>query len=180
MIATFSVLGIASVVLVVMQGVRTQEDQVKAQKREEKLQQTLDDTRIDSAKSISFLSGRLDAMASLMANPPANKDLKRVAEAILQAANTGRAQATDSQLKEAAIDLARRLREFQDRLNGESERLMVQQVNLRASTPEERQQQFAALSQQMVNQTNRQQVDIPLTQLAPTGCGCGLALVIPA
>jgi len=161
MIATFIVLGLGSLALIIVQETRAQNDQREARGREDRLQVTLDNTRLDSAKSISFLSGRIDALTSLFSNPPPSKDLKRVVEAILQAGTTTRVQATDVQLREAAFDLARRLRDFQQRIDGEDERAMSEQLNNAnsASTPEQRRQTFVEASQRTLRQLNQRQIE---------------------
>ena len=160
-IILFSVLGLASAVLVVIQSQHTQNEQDAARRRQEKLQATLDGTRLDSAKSISFLSGRLDALTSLFSNPPANRDLKGIAEAIRQAATSGPVQASNAQLKDAALDLARRLREFQVAMSGERTRLLGEQANASrtAGTEEERERIFREYSDRGTNQSNRQRIE---------------------
>lgn len=91
--------------------------------REAKLQSALQETRLDSAKASSFLSGQLDMIQKLLSTPRPNQDLRQIAEAIRAATGIGSQQFTNAQLRDAALDLARRLREFQVQIKGESSRL---------------------------------------------------------
>jgi hypothetical protein len=157
-IGLFTVLGLASVVLVVLQSQHTQNEQVDARKRQERLQSTLEETRLDSAKSISFLSGRLDAFASLLSNPPANQDLRRIAEAIRQTASSGPTQASNAQLKTAALDLARRLRDFQLEMTAEEYKLQSIRAYQSTDTEEERNRKFREYLDRLTNQFDRRRI----------------------
>lgn len=120
-VAVFSILGIAIIIMVVVRARIARNDQEAANKRQERLQESLDETRLDSAKSTSFLSGQVTTLTDLIAHPPPNEDLRRIAEEIRQA-GAGSPQLSNAEWRDAALALADRLRKFQLKTTGESDR----------------------------------------------------------
>jgi hypothetical protein len=86
--------------------------------------QELQDSRTDSAKSISFLSGQLSVLTQLASNPPRNPDFASMARALgVLSKNPGNMRAeTNLELQADARDLAKRLRTFQLTIREASER----------------------------------------------------------
>jgi hypothetical protein len=137
-IAGLLLFGIMLSALTYWQQDRSRQRDESARKQLEKTlqdtQQALQDTRFDNAKSISFLSGQVSALGGLIANPPRSKDLQGIAAAITHASRSAGPQyVSNQQLRDAAMDLARRLRDFQLQIHGETERLFEDFRNRRVA-----------------------------------------------
>lgn len=122
-IALFALLGLGSVILIVLQAQQTRADQDAATARQTQLQKSLDETKLESAKAVSFLNGRLDMLTSLIAHPPANPDLQNLAHVLQEGNRRAAMSVSNAELRLNAFDLARRLRDLQSRFTAEQSQL---------------------------------------------------------
>jgi len=147
-ITVFSVLGLASVVLVIVQSQRTEKEQDQARSRQEKIQLTLEQTRLDNTKSIGFLTGQVSTLTDLIAHPHPNEDLRNITKLILGASSANQtAPTTNAQLRNSALDLVRQLRAFQQQISGETTRAVESYAERARNTVKDQDQMIKLFDQ---------------------------------
>jgi len=93
----------------------------------EKTRQELQNSRLDSARSTSFLSGQVSTLMQVATNPPRNPDFTIMAAALKSLSKNPSIlkEETNKELRVQVSDLARRLREMQSRVSQEQQRRIL-------------------------------------------------------
>jgi hypothetical protein len=121
LLPSFLVLGILSACLSYYQNRQAQIDAKhqsdEAEKRQNKLQETIAELKLDGARSTSFLSGQIIELKSISSRPV---DWSPLATILDRERSSGE---TNLELQKRSEDLARRLRSFQKEVDGERSRL---------------------------------------------------------